>query len=345
MTTAKAVLIVIVTLTGQGHWFGGQEGKVTFQWTALDQTPEAAISWELFHGKLSMGKGRLLLKAGDKVSTLALTVPEVRVRTQMRLVYRISSPDGKEDLAAGEEVIHVYPRNLLEPCAERLKGKKLVVLDGNEGLPKVLKDAGIDHTQIEDGAALQLARTDIILVGQDRIKAVAFGQAELWAQARSGSNVVVFAQKSPDMLMEYPVVPRAASPRIEWRAPHEAFKFFAAGDLRSMLAGRAGDLRAIRLPVDEPALELVYWPREVSGARPVPLDVLMVTKTVGKGRVVLCQVPLGDWGQDPRSQLLLAGFLDYCLSRPEPTLPPSQRSPLAEKSPGTSQPMKKEAQP
>ena len=61
----------------------------------------------------------------------------------------------------------------------------------------------------------------------------------------------------------------------------------------------------MQLPADEPALEIAFWPREIPGKEPVPIDALVVTKTLGKGRIVLCQVPLGPWQSDPRSQLFL----------------------------------------
>ena len=85
-------------------------------------------------------------------------------------------------------------------------------------------------------------------------------------------------------------------------------------------------VKALRLPVDEPALEIAFWPREVRSEEPAPIDALLVSKTIGRGRVVLCQIPLGPWESDPRSQLFLADALDYLLSRPEPTPPPSRRT-------------------
>ncbi|MCX5660572.1 MAG: hypothetical protein NTW19_12735 [Planctomycetota bacterium] len=81
----------------------------------------------------------------------------------------------------------------------------------------------------------------------------------------------------------------------------------------------------MQLPIDEPALELIHWPREAPGKEPVPIDALLVTKSVGRGRMVICQLPLGPWESDPRSQLLLANSVSYLLTRPEPTLKPSER--------------------
>ncbi len=81
----------------------------------------------------------------------------------------------------------------------------------------------------------------------------------------------------------------------------------------------------MQLPADEPALEIAWWPREVAGNKPAPIDALVLTKTLGKGRIVLCQVPLGAWESDPRSQLFLVDALDYLASPVVPTPPPSRR--------------------
>jgi hypothetical protein len=84
-------------------------------------------------------------------------------------------------------------------------------------------------------------------------------------------------------------------------------------------------LWAVQLPADAPVLEIGYWPRETPGREPVPIDALLAVKATGRGRIVLCQVPLGRWATDPRSQLFLRNALAYLATRPEPTPPPSQR--------------------
>ena len=64
---------------------------------------------------------------------------------------------------------------------------------------------------------------------------------------------------------------------------------------------------------------------QVAGQQPVALDALILTKTLDKGRIVLCQMPLGPWQSDPRSQLFLVDALDYLASPVVPTPPPSRR--------------------
>ena len=95
-------------------------------------------------------------------------------------------------------------------------------------------------------------------------------------------------------------------------------------DLHSWIAG-VPSLHVVQLPADEPVATVGSYPREVPGEQPVPIDAVLMSKSVGKGRLVVCQLPLGDWSKDPRSQMLLNNAVDYLLSRPEPTPRPSER--------------------
>ena len=45
-------------------------------------------------------------------------------------------------------------------------------------------------------------------------------------------------------------------------------------------------------------LEIAWWPREVPGTEPVEMDALVFSKSIGAGRIVVCQLPLGDWRTD-----------------------------------------------
>jgi hypothetical protein len=98
-----------------------------------------------------------------------------------------------------------------------------------------------------------------------------------------------------------------------------------ADDLKSWILGDAPELLPIELPADEAALELAYWPPEIAATVPVPIDAMIAVKSVGSGRIVFCQLPMGDWTSDPRSQLFLYNALNYLSTRPEPTPRPSER--------------------
>lgn len=202
-----------------------------------------------------------------------------------------------------------------------MAGKQLLVWDAADGLPAVLRGAKVKHTVIAGDAELQFVRPDVVLVGAERLGLQTQGQAKLLNLARAGASVMIFRQTQPASLAGYHLSRRTAPAAWAWQEDHPLARhrrLWAASDI-----GR--EAWAVQLPADEPALEIAWWPRDVAGQRPAPLDALILTKTLDKGRIVLCQMPLGPWQSDPRSQLFLVDALDYLASPVVPTPPPSRR--------------------
>jgi hypothetical protein len=331
MKALAAVLVIV--LSNQGHWFGGRPGQIEVRWAMKGELPQAVLSWEAeFAGSRLAGDG-IALRTDREPTKIDLTLPEVRVRTVVQWKYQVRRRDDGKLLSEGGETIYVYPRQILAGVAERLKGKTILVCDRPDGLPRLLSDAEIPHQRIEDGpnaaAALQTAAADILLIGPDQIGDTPFGQTALLNQAQAGRSVLLFSQTRVRRLMEYALSRRPRPTKLEWRIEHVLLTGLEAADLQSWLRDGPRDVWAVQLPADEPALEVAYWARETPGTEPVPIDALLAVKSVGAGRIVLCQLPLGPWGEDPRSQLLVRNTLDYLATRPEPTLPPSQRAPAS----------------
>jgi hypothetical protein len=292
--------------------------------------PGAVLSWELQLGLVQLASGQVTLEAGQPTARIGVSVPPVRVRTAMRWAYCVTDPASTEVLAVGAETIHVYPEGLLGGVAKRLVGKTLVVCDRADGLPRTLASAGIPLTRVDNDATaigiLGTVSADAILVGPDYLTDSLFSQTALLNQARSGRSVFVFAQTRVRRLAGYPLAQRARPSQLEWRLEHPLLDGFQPGDVEDWLRPPSDDVRAVQLPVDEPALEVVYWPRETPGREPIPIDALLVVRQVGDGRIVLCQLPTTNWNEDPRAQLLLRNALNYLVTRPEPTPRPSQRA-------------------
>ena len=312
--------IVIITLLNQGFWFGGQQGEIGVEWTAERGRADAVVQWELNCGLAPLAAGRVALPADPKLVKIRLSPPAVRVVTDAELVYRVKRADNGKLLAEGHAAIHIYPNDLLASLAARLGGKSLAVWDEPDGLPALLKEAKIPFTRIADESGLQLRRYDILVVGVDQLTDRPFAQAKLLGQVESGMSALVLRQSRVKSLAGYPLHQRPAPDKLVWRDRQTVLQHVRA---RALTVGQ--ESLAIRLPADEPALELVYWPRENPGIQPVPIDALLVAKTLGRGRIVLCQVPLGPWKEDPLAQGLLVDSVDYFAAAPEPTLPPSRR--------------------
>jgi hypothetical protein len=319
--------LLIILLTHHGYWLGGHAATVSVQWAIDRQMPASNLQWELMFGKIRLAGGQINMPGGAAPAVVKLNIPPVRVRTQLRWVYRVTAHDGGQELDSGQQVIHAFPPIPWEDARPRLEGKKLFVVDVPTGLPALLKKAQIEATRIDDPSQLQGVRADVILVGAEQLSDSPFAQSALLAQAKAGAQVLILRQTRPAKLCGYPLARRPVPPKLLWREEHPLFASLDEDDLQSWLDEDAGDLRALLMPVDAPVLDLASWPRETAGSEPVPTDVLLAVQAVGTGRIVMCQLPLGSWEDDPRSQLFLMNSLNYLLTRPEPTPPPSQPAP------------------
>lgn len=321
----KAATLLIVLLSNQGYWFGGREGIITLRPAVKGGLPAAAISWKLMLDGVQIQSGKTQLTGDDADTIVRLTPPAPRVRTMLIWNYDVVDRAGKS-LEHANRTLVVFPDNLLDHLTDRIKEMTLAVWDDPSGLPKLLDQAHVKYVLVDSGS-LEVSKADVVLVGEGQIDDSAFTQAPLMALAQSGASVMIFRQSKPRELMAYEVVERTTPSQLEWRTDHPLLVNFQAEDLNSWIV-EAPRLLAIQLPADEAALEIGYFKREVAGRDPAPIDAALMTKSVGKGRFVLCQLPLGDWSRDPRSQILLSNAIDYLLTPPQPTPRPSQRTVL-----------------
>lgn len=323
--------MLILLLSHQGYWLSGQDQTVTVRWVVKERMPAANLVWELGLGAVKLDGGAVAMNA-DLPATVTIKLRDVRVRTKLRWSYQLVQRDGKKVLESGEMAVFQFPSNLTENWPSRLQkrafegleAKNLVVWDDADGLPKILEKAKVPFTRASNLSKV-LDRPDMILVGADQIDDSVFSQGPLLGFAHAGASVAVFEQRRPERLVKYALARRELPAAIGFKTGHPLFDGLLPEDLQSWVAGAAAEVRAVQLPPDEAALELAWWPPEVPVDRPRPIDALIVTKTTGDGRIVLCQLPLGPWGEDPRSQVFLGNLLSYLATRPQPTPGPSQR--------------------
>jgi hypothetical protein len=320
----KLATLLIVILSNQGYWIGGQEATVTTREAARGGLPAADLSWELMFANVRLGNGRVAIAAHDGATTVRIAAPQCRVRIALHWNYRLTARGTGQVLEQGDIPIQLFPDDLLGDLAPRLSQKRLVIWDRVQGIPAVLDAAKAPYTRVDSENALQFAKADAVLVGAGMLGNSIFEQATLRALAEGGASVMIFEQKSAERLMGYSVAKRNAPTQLEWRLDHPLLRDFQPEDLQSWIAAMPA-LSILQLPANEPALELGYYGPEVSVNPPWPIDAVLVTKAAGAGRFVLCQIPLGDWVHDPRSQIILRNAIDYLLTRPQPTPRPSDR--------------------
>ncbi|HZK81928.1 MAG TPA: hypothetical protein VFC46_12695, partial [Humisphaera sp.] len=320
----KFATLLIIVLSHQGYWIAGQPATIALRPAVKGQLAGATLSWELKFDGVRLGAGKGAIAGGDKPTEIGLVAPEARVRIALNWHYRLLARDGTTELETGDVPISVFPNDLLDDLASRVGPSRLIVWDEPGGLPKLLDAAKVPYSRVSGPGQLQIASADVVLVGQKMLNASPFEQSPLLNLAQSGVSVMIFQQDGPEHLIGYPLARRLVPSALDWRTDHPLLIGLDADDLRSWLA-TVPRLGAAQLPLDEPTLVIAGYPPEVAGEQPAPIDAVMLTKSVGKGRIVLCQIPLGDWSTDPRSQILLANAIDYLLTRPQPTPRPSER--------------------
>jgi hypothetical protein len=319
----KLATVLIIIAANQGYWFGGREGTVALREAVRGGLPAADLVWELDYEGVRLAAGKVALDPNGQ-TTVRMTPPTTRARITLRWKYRLIAHDSGKEIEHGEIPLHVFPTDLLAGASQHLGNTPLVVWDEPSGLPKILDRAGVHSARVESADQLQVMRPKVLLVGLGAIGDSPFAQAPLLALARAGTSVMIFRQNGPPTLLGYDLATRDVPRALEWRSDHPLLNDFRADDLQSWLKD-ARTLSVVRLPADEPALEIGFYPREVPGDQPAPIDAVLLTQSVGAGRIVLCQLPLGDWESDPRSQLLLRNAFDYLLTPPQPTPRPSER--------------------
>jgi hypothetical protein len=307
--------------------------------------PEADVLWELMIGPVPLAKGKFAMPADGKPAAVAVKCPEVRVRTNVRWVYRLQERASGEELEQGERRLQLFPANVTSNWPALLRDKRLVIWDAADRLPKLFESAKVPFHRADDATRIE-QQAEIILIGEDQLDDSTFGQSAVVAFAEAGASVMVFRQEKLAQLAGYPLSSRPMPTKLAWKLDHPLFNQLSETDLQNFLATttaispmtQPASVAAIQLPADEPALELAYWPRETPGKKPAPIEAAVVVKSVGTGRIVLFQLPLRDVQQDPRSQILLGNAIAYLLTPPQPTLRPSERETIEKKDQPTTLP-------
>jgi hypothetical protein len=323
----KHLILLMLTLAHGGHWLAGHTETITIAWPAESGLPASTLHWECKLGLLSLASGTADMPDAAHPATVTIVAPKVRTQTRLWFAYQLKSRDHDTELSSGETEIRVYPDSLVGDFASQYLSKRVVLLDTGDKLLSALKSAKIQASQIPDPSRLALDRPDVLIVAPDQWPTSPLAQIALEPLAKSGAQIILFRQSKIDRLVGYGVAQRQTADGLIWRTDHPLLGGLDADTLSAWTA--EAPAQTIQLPPDESALEVGYWKPETSTKLPTPIDALIITRTIGTGRIVFCQLPTDDWQNDPRPQILLHNMLAYAMIRPEPTPPPSQRQPPA----------------
>ena len=321
---AVAASLLVITLTTQGHWFGGRDAAVELHWTRADAPVAAVVHWRLTHGPIELARGRINAPGADEPARLTLEPPSVRARTTLLWSYELRHAEDDRLLERGRRVVHLHPDDMLERLHDLGGPDLIVVAADDDALLALLREAGAAHEHVTRIESLRLGDVKRVVVAPGMLDARRGDEPALRSLARRGARVLVLEQQAVGRIAGLTLRSRSALPALRWRMDHPLLAGLERDDVTAWLA-RHDEVRALELPADEPALELAYWPDETDNAPPGPVDALLVTRRVGDGRVVLAQLPALAVDRDPRAQRLLVNALDHLAAPVGPTPSRAQR--------------------
>jgi hypothetical protein len=304
-----------LVLANHGYWFGGQTNEITATWAVEADLPAAVLDWELAFDRVRITKGSLDIFGNAKATTIKLAMPEVRAATCLNWNYTLRRKDSSDVIQTGSLPIVLYPKNLFADFSMQFKNRKLTLVDPKPELSAFLSRRNIPNTRLSDIWRLQTVQADLLIVADGALGRLTIAESCLVSQAQHGANVAVLKQRG-DMLVGYRLVACLPGP-------------LAYCDRHSLLtnldcmAGKAlcrsdPPAFAVALPDAEKTVKIVSFTREPVGTDPVTSDALLLSETLGRGRIVLCQISVASPERDPLSQIFYNNLLQYLLTRPEP---------------------------
>jgi hypothetical protein len=326
MSTVASCLVIL--FSHGGHCFGGGPCAVSVTWKAEAQTPPAVVAWSLSYAGTAAASGKMLLESRGAPAQVALELPAVRDRTKFTWTYQLLRKDDGQLIEEGSREIHVYPPIAWTELRSKLDAARVLLLGGSSGLSRLLDNAQLRWQTVATPAELELRSADVILVAPDALARPGEGQAALLAIAARGAGVLVLAQSGLPTLTGLKTAshPPAA---CQWRADHPLLAALPTPVWQSWLETGATTAAAVTVPPTEPVLEVAYWPPMAESRALAPLDAAIVEKQVGRGRLILCQVPASADLDDPRTQLFLRTALEYLRTDPRPTPARAARLPAS----------------
>lgn len=337
----KTAAIVALTLSCQGFWFGGRSGRIELGWVLDAPAPPATLSWRLMLGEAEVSRGTTGFRAAPGAPQhLEIGLPRLRAHTRLTWRWRLTEATDQRVLAEGTAAINAFASDILAPWAARLRAApaRIAVCDASGRLPEILSAQEIPHLAVARAAQLAGLRADLILVGPGQLVDDPDGEAALQRAVRAGASAMVFEQTGPRVL-GHAARPRRPPEPLVIAGDHPLLRGLDEDLLRSWLSG-SRDVWSVSLKPSGATRALLAWPPSGSATlrstpqgllpwkrndeceapcdttREAPLEALLATDVVGAGRLVLCQLPIERWSEDPRGLLLLDNALDYLLSPP-----------------------------
>jgi len=319
----KHLIVLLLTFAHGGHWLGGRTESLSIAWPAESGMPAATLHWECTVGPVALASGNAEMPDAAHPLTVSLSVPHVRITTRVHFSCIARDKVSDKQLAGGESNIVIYPDDLIGTFEKQYAGKRFSVLTRSESLKRLIDLARIRADSITNLSQLGLNQPDVLIVGPDELTSRPLQRPAILPMADQGCQVILLRQSNVDSVAGYRLTRREDVSNLNGKSDHPLLANLDSDTLQAWITHDPA--MAVRLPAGDASLPIGFWHPEAASRSGLPVDALLVTKTVGTGRIVLCQLPADDWADDPRSQILLHNLLAYATTRPEPTPPPGRR--------------------
>src|SRR5687768_10280226 len=137
----KVAALLIIALSHDGYWLGGQERAQTIavSWAVEQPFPATEVAWSLVVGDAVLARGvNDMPRDSDASLVVKLEPPMVRARTSAQWKFDLRKQDGTGSLSHGSVPIELFPDNLFDGLAARVGERRLSVLDTGGTIAKRL---------------------------------------------------------------------------------------------------------------------------------------------------------------------------------------------------------------
>lgn len=303
-----AVIVATAILIGfafDGHWFGGQPYDISFTVPADAEVPRADLVWKIVVANTVLASGAIEVMRGH-THQLTIELPPVRVRTTATWLYEFTQVTSDDFIEHGQHYLHLYPTDLLDSIAIPTDRRLVMVADASDSLVGVLNESGIPFERINEPTQMPLYRVDMVIVVANHDKPDGFAQTALLRIAGAGSTVLVLERIGTRGLFDLPFRrTRFLSGSVgEKQCPLLTHIEQITPDMLLHLKAGTDRSQEPTFYHSQPNTE-ADMEADACLAEDDPLFALLSAYTIGRGELILAQIPFREWRSDPRSQLLL----------------------------------------
>ena len=323
----SSVLLVIVLSAG-GHWWA--DTSVNVQVAPVVESVNTRIAryqWVLAIDGITLATGESESAGDNLTTTITFDAPRVRVATPMLWVLQAYDADGGM-VAESRHAVHVYPVEQKQSIAPLIASARLLVWESRADslLSDYLRGAGLEFKLVHDGASVGRHTADLLIVGPDAVSSADAAQVHLAAITKSGTNTLVLYQPRAESLAGFQLRPRRITPAslvyLQRSSAAQTITLYHPMPIEdhtplpvhSLLIRSEASIDTTPMAWITADTQLTGSANTAGLAASGTTDSLLLQSQIGRGRIILCQQPIGDPATDARAGLFLVRAIDELIA-------------------------------